>query len=298
MRTGLVAKKIGMSRLFQSNGKNIPVTLLKLDNLKVIDKKTSAKHGYNALKISYGASKKINKPQKGFFKKLKVDSSSNTVEFRISEEGFIDIGTQLSANHLVCGQYVDVTGYTIGKGFAGGMKRHNFAGNRATHGVSISHRSHGSTGQCQDPGKVFKGKKMAGRLGNVKRTMQNLEVMETDVNEGIIVLKGSVPGPKGLTVFIYDSIKIKNNELPYPTNSDNNSNNLAASDDSVKSSIDLSNEENDSAKIKNISENSEKKDFQGVNKTEIKSQNNEIKSDDKIASNESNQSKDTNETKD
>ena len=262
MRTGLVAKKIGMSRLFQSNGTNIPVTILKVDNLKVIDKRTVTKHGYNALKLSYGGKNKINKPQIGFFKKTKLDSSSNTVEFRVSEDGFMEIGTEISVNHLLNGQYVDVTGHTIGKGFAGGMKRHNFAGNRATHGVSISHRSHGSTGQCQDPGKVFKGKKMAGRLGNVKRTMQNLKVMQTNINEGLIILKGSIPGPKGLTVLINDSVKKKNKDLPYPTNSITDSIKTNITDVNSKSSNDISNENNtsppktDNAEI-NVKDNSE-----------------------------------------
>ena len=135
----------------------------------------------------------------------------------------IDVGSDISVKHFIEGQFVDVSGFTIGKGFAGGMKRHNFSGNRATHGVSISHRSHGSTGQCQDPGKVFKGKKMAGRLGNVKRTMQNLKIIQTDSDNGLIVIKGSIPGPKGLFVSVCDSVKVKNNNLPYPTFNDGDS---------------------------------------------------------------------------
>jgi len=219
MRTGLVAKKIGMSRYFDTDGTNIPVTLLKVDNCRVIDHITDNKHGYSAIKVSFGFTKKnkANQPTKGYFKKLKTQSSNYTKEFRVSGEGIVAIGQSLFANHFLDGQYVDVSGYTIGKGFAGGMKRHNFAGNRATHGVSISHRSHGSTGQCQDPGKVFKGKKMAGRYGNVKKTMQNLKVIKTDYEKGLILVKGSIPGPKGLYVTVIDSVKIRNESLPYPS---------------------------------------------------------------------------------
>ena len=224
MRTGIVAKKIGMSRFFKPDGTNIPVTLLKVDNCKVIEHKSIEKDGYLAVKLSFGISKKskINKPTSGYFKKIKSESSNYTREFRVTENGLIELGKKINANHFVNGQMVDVSGLTIGKGFAGGMKRHNFAGNRASHGVSISHRSHGSTGQCQDPGKVFKGKKMAGRLGNVKRTMQNLEVLMTDNKEGLLVIKGSIPGPKGLFVSVKDSIKTLNKDLPYPTNADDN----------------------------------------------------------------------------
>lgn len=222
MRTGLIAKKIGMSRIFKEDGQNIPVTLLKVDTCKVIDHRKIDKHGYLAIKIAYGQSKKstINRPTNGYFKKLKTESTNLTAEFRVSEEGVVQIGKDLSVNHFLNGQYVDISGFTIGKGFAGGMKRHNFAGNRASHGVSISHRSHGSTGQCQDPGKVFKGKKMAGRLGNVKRTIQCLEVISTDHENGLIIIKGSVPGPKGLFVQVRDSIKQKTEKLPYPTVTD------------------------------------------------------------------------------
>ena len=221
MRTGIVAKKIGMSRIFQTDGKNIPVTLLKVDHCKVIDHKKIEKDGYLALKISYGFSKKnrINKPTIGYFKKNKNQATNLTKEFKVSEAGLIGVGEHISVSHFVNGQYVDISGFTIGKGFAGGMKRHNFAGNRATHGVSISHRSHGSTGQCQDPGKVFKGKKMAGRLGNVKKTMQNLQIIQTHHADGLIIVKGSVPGPKGVYVSIRDSVKNKVKDLPYPTGS-------------------------------------------------------------------------------
>ena len=219
MRTGLIAKKIGMSRFFKSDGTNIPVTLLKVDMCKVVDHKLVEKDGYNAIKVLFGASKKnkVNKPAVGYFKKIKSEASNFIREFRVSKDAMIEVGSHISVNHFIEGQFVDVSGFTIGKGFAGGMKRHNFSGNRATHGVSISHRSHGSTGQCQDPGKVFKGKKMAGRLGNVKRTMQNLKIIQTDSDNGLIVIKGSIPGPKGLFVSVCDSVKVKNKNLPYPT---------------------------------------------------------------------------------
>ena len=227
MRTGLIAKKIGMSRFFKSDGTNIPVTLLKVEKCKVVDHKLVEKDGYNALKVLFGASKKnkVNKPAVGYFKKIKSEASNLTREFRVSKDAMIEVGSDISVKHFIEGQFVDVSGFTIGKGFAGGMKRHNFSGNRATHGVSISHRSHGSTGQCQDPGKVFKGKKMAGRLGNVKRTMQNLKIIQTDSDNGLIVIKGSIPGPKGLFVSVCDSVKVKNKNLPYPTANDGDSTN-------------------------------------------------------------------------
>ena len=180
MRTGVIARKIGMSRIFKDDGSNIPVTILQMDSCTVLQKKTTNTDGYNALSVTFGKKEKnANKPIKGFFKKNNIPISKILREFRVSDEGFLDTGTRITCEHFVIGQKVDVTGFTIGKGFAGGMKRHNFAGNRATHGVSISHRSHGSTGQCQDPGKVFKGKKMAGRLGNVRRTMQNYAQRES-----------------------------------------------------------------------------------------------------------------------
>ena len=220
MRTGVIAKKIGMSRIFKDDGSNIPVTVLQMDNCTVIQKKVENLDGYNAVSVSYGKKEKnANKPTIGFYKKNKMTISKILREFRVSDSGFLDTGTKITCQHFVIGQKVDVTGFTIGKGFAGGMKRHNFAGNRATHGVSISHRSHGSTGQCQDPGKVFKGKKMAGRLGNVKRTIQNLEVVKTIIEDDLILVKGSVPGPRGLYVTISDAVKIKQ-DLPYPTSND------------------------------------------------------------------------------
>ena len=209
MRTGLIAKKIGMSRVFDQAGVNIPVTLLQLDNCRVLEKKTFKKNGYNALLISYGKKKKnrINKCAKGFFTKIKEEPSIKQKEFRVSEEGMLDVGSEITTDHFTVGQKVDVRGETIGKGFAGGMKRHNFGGLRATHGVSISHRSHGSTGQRQDPGKVFKGKKMAGHMGDKLRTMQNIEIIKTDLDNELLYLKGSIPGSKNSEVLVKGSVK-------------------------------------------------------------------------------------------
>lgn len=258
MRVGLVAKKIGMSRYFKPDGTNIPVTLLKVDNCKVIEHKSIDRNGYLAVKLSFGSSKKskINKPTKGYFKKIKSESTNFTKEFRVSENGFVDLGHKINVNHFINGQLVDISGLTIGKGFAGGMKRHNFGGNRASHGVSISHRSHGSTGQCQDPGKVFKGKKMAGRLGNVKRTMQNLEVIMTNEEKGLIFVKGSIPGPKGLFVSIRDSVKFSNKNLPYPTHLNEKS---SVENKKEQTYLSSENAEKNSSEIKNNDIMSEEK---------------------------------------
>ena len=219
MRTGLICKKLGMSRLFDSKGTHIPVTILHLDNCQVISSMTEEKNGYFAIQIGVGKikEKKLSKSMKGHFSKNKVEPKLKLSEFRVSPENIIDNGTEIVASHFVDGQFVDVTATSIGKGFAGAMKRHNFGGLRASHGVSISHRSHGSTGQCQDPGKVFKGKKMAGHMGSSTVTTQNLQIIKTDSENGFIFVKGSVPGSKGGWVILKDSIKIKNSEdLPLP----------------------------------------------------------------------------------
>ena len=219
MRTGLICKKLGMSRLFDSKGSHIPVTILHLDNCQVISSMTEEKNGYYAIQIGVGKikEKKLSKSMKGHFSKNKVEPKLKLSEFRVSPENLIDNGTEIVASHFVDGQFVDVTATSIGKGFAGAMKRHNFGGLRASHGVSISHRSHGSTGQCQDPGKVFKGKKMAGHMGSSTVTTQNLQIIKTDSENGFIFVKGSVPGSKGGWVILKDSIKIKNTEdLPLP----------------------------------------------------------------------------------
>ena len=210
MRIGLIAKKVGMSRFYDSHGINQSATILHVDKCKILDIRNIEKNGYQALRLSFGQSEKVlNKPNKGFIKKQNAKSNLTSKEFRVDNLGDYKIGDEIGVDNFEEGQFVDVSGNTIGKGFAGGMKRHNFAGNRATHGVSISHRSHGSTGQCQDPGKVFKGKKMAGRLGNVKRTIQNLLVLKVDKESSLIVVRGSVPGPNGSFLRVIDSTKGK-----------------------------------------------------------------------------------------
>tara|TARA_B100001996_G_scaffold76581_1_gene56547 strand:- start:1078 stop:1875 length:798 start_codon:yes stop_codon:yes gene_type:complete len=208
-----------MSRLFSEEGSHVPVTILHLDKCQVISSMTEEKNGYSAVQIGVGEikEKKLTKPMKGHFDRNKVTPKLKVSEFRVSPENIIDNGTEIVASHFVKGQFVDATGISIGKGFAGAMKRHNFGGLRASHGVSISHRSHGSTGQCQDPGKVFKGKKMAGHMGSSKVTTQNLMVIKTDSENGYIFVKGAVPGPKGSWVTLSDSIKIKSTDnLPLP----------------------------------------------------------------------------------
>ncbi|WP_323770808.1 50S ribosomal protein L3 [Antarctobacter sp.] len=209
MRSGVIAKKIGMTRLFMEDGKQIPVTVLQLDNLQVVAQRTNDQHGYTAVQLGAGNAKvkRVSQAMRGHFAVAKVEPKRKVVEFRVAPENLIEVGEEIIADHYFEGQFVDVSGITIGKGFAGGMKRHNFGGLRATHGVSVSHRSHGSTGQCQNPGKVFKGKKMAGHMGSVRVTTQNLQVVRTDSDRGIIMIKGAVPGPKGSWVTIKDAVK-------------------------------------------------------------------------------------------
>ena len=220
MRIGLLAEKIGMSRFFDKDKTNHSVTVLKVRDCKVVSVSKIEKNGYNSITISHGTTKKkIGKPFKGFLKKNVLQAFSNSQEFRVTNPDRFKVGDKISVNNFMVGQFVDVSSNSIGKGFAGGMKRHNFAGNRATHGVSISHRSHGSTGQCQDPGKVFKGKKMAGRLGNKKVTIQNLKILDLDVENELIVLKGAVPGHKGSVISIVDSVK-KQQEIKLVQNSE------------------------------------------------------------------------------
>jgi len=219
MRVGLIAEKLGMMRVFTDAGQHIPVTVLSIANCQVVSHKTKEQDGYSALQLGAGTpkTKNITKPMRGHFAKNKVEPKSKLVEFRVDDDKFIQIGLKMKADHFVPGQKVDVTGTSIGKGFAGAMKRHNFAGLRASHGVSISHRSHGSTGQCQDPGKVFKGKKMAGHLGAAKVTVQNLLIHSVDVDKGLIFVHGAVPGHSGGWVTIKDSVKlIPSIELPQP----------------------------------------------------------------------------------
>ena len=215
MRSGILAKKVGMTRLFMEDGKQIPVTVLQLDNLQVVAQRTAEKDGYTAVQLGAGTAKakRTSKAMRGHFAIAKVEPKRKLAEFRVAPENLIEVGEELTADHYFEGQYVDVSGTSIGKGFAGAMKRHNFGGLRASHGVSISHRSHGSTGQCQDPGRVFKGKKMAGHMGAARVTTQNLQVVKTDAERGLIMIKGSVPGAKGGWVTIKDAVK-----KPFPEN--------------------------------------------------------------------------------
>jgi large subunit ribosomal protein L3 len=219
MRTGVIAKKMGMTRLFQEDGRHVPVTVLALDNLQVVARREEGRDGYNAVQLGAGSAKAKNltKPQRGHFGKAEVEPKAKLVEFPVAEDALLEVGAELAANHFVAGQMVDIQGLTQGKGFAGAMKRWNFSGLRATHGVSLSHRSHGSTGQRQDPGKVFKNKKMAGHMGAKNRTQQNLEVVLTDIPRGLIFVKGSVPGSKGGWLIVKDSVKVaRPDEAPYP----------------------------------------------------------------------------------
>ncbi len=219
MRSGIIAKKVGMTRLFMEDGKQIPVTVLQLDNLQVVANRTAEQDGYTAVQLGAGEAKakRTSKPMRGYFAKAGVAPKRKLVEFRVDADNLIAVGEEISAEHYVEGQKVDVAGTSIGKGFAGAMKRHNFGGLRASHGVSISHRSHGSTGQCQDPGRVFKGKKMAGHMGSVRVTTQNLEVVKTDAERGLVFIKGAVPGSKGGWVTVKDAVKKKLPEnVPFP----------------------------------------------------------------------------------
>ena len=209
MRSGTIARKVGMTRVYNDAGEHVPVTVLQIENCQVVATRTADKNGYTAVQLGAGLAKAKNtsKAMRGHFAVANVEPKSKVVEFRVSEDNLLDIGAEISAEHYVPGQLVDVSGITIGKGFAGAMKRHGFGGLRATHGVSISHRSHGSTGQCQDPGKVFKGKKMAGQMGQTKVTTQNLEVVRTDADRGLVMVKGAVPGSKGSWITIRDAVK-------------------------------------------------------------------------------------------
>ena len=215
MRTGVIAKKVGMTRLFQEDGRHVPVTVLALEDCQVVSHRTADRDGYVALQVGSGEAKQKNvaKPQREHFAKAKVPLKKKVAEFRLeTEEALLPVGSTISAEHFIAGQMVDITGHTQGKGFQGAMKRWNFGGMRATHGVSVSHRAHGSTGQRQDPGKVFKNKKMAGHMGDKQRTQQNLEVVRTDATRGLIFVKGSVPGAKNGWLLVRDAVK-----LPLPS---------------------------------------------------------------------------------
>jgi large subunit ribosomal protein L3 len=219
MRTGVIAKKVGMTRLFQADGRHVPVTVLQLDELQVVGRRETDRDGYTAVQLGAGKAKAKNvaKPQRVAFGKAEVEPKARVREFRVAEDALLDIGAEISADHFVAGQLVDVVGVTQGKGFAGAMKRWNFGGLRATHGVSVSHRSHGSTGNRQDPGRVFKNKKMAGHMGARNRTQQNLEIVRTDPVRGLLFVKGSVPGHKGSWLTVCDAIKLpRHDTAPYP----------------------------------------------------------------------------------
>jgi large subunit ribosomal protein L3 len=219
MRTGVIAKKVGMTRLFQADGRHVPVTVLQLDELQVVGRREKDRDGYTAVQLGAGKAKVKNvaKPQRTAFGKAEVEPKAKVAEFRVAEDALLDVGAHISADHFVPGQLVDIAGVTQGKGFAGAMKRWGFGGLRATHGVSLSHRSHGSTGNRQDPGRVFKNKKMAGHMGARNRTQQNLEVVRTDPIRGLLFIKGSVPGHKGSWLAVTDAIKLpRPDAAPYP----------------------------------------------------------------------------------
>jgi large subunit ribosomal protein L3 len=218
-RTGLIAKKLGMSRLFNEDGSTIPVTLLHVDNVRVVAKRSAEKDGYEAVQLGIGIAKpkNVSKANKGHFAKAAVEAPRKVVEFRVAGDALLEPGAVLSSTHFVAGQKVDVTGVTVGKGFAGAMKRWNFSGLEASHGVSVSHRSHGSTGNRQDPGKTFKNKKMAGHLGVERVTTQNLEVAGVDAEKGLLLIKGAVPGSKGGYVLVRDAVKrARHADAPFP----------------------------------------------------------------------------------
>jgi len=209
MRTGVIAKKLGMTRLFKDDGTHVPVTVLHLDEVRVVQAKTVETDGYSAVQLGYGKAKpkNVSKPQKGHYAKAKVEPAMKLCEFRVADDAVLEVGAVISPSHFSVGQFVDVAGTTKGKGFAGGMKRWNFSGLEASHGVSVSHRSLGSTGNRQDPGKTFKGKKMAGHLGQETVTTLNLTIFRVDVERGLILIKGAVPGTEGTYVKIRDAVK-------------------------------------------------------------------------------------------
>lgn len=219
-RSGLIARKLGMTRLFDDQGQHVPVTVVQVENCQVVAVRTQEKDGYTAVQLGVGKAKvkNVGQPMRGYFAKASVEPKRKLVEFRVPADALLDVGAELAVSHFVPGQFVDVVGTTIGRGFAGAMKRHNFGGLRASHGVSISHRSHGSTGGRQDPGRVFKNKKMAGHMGDVRATTQNIKVVSTDVDRGLIMLKGNVPGAPGSWVLLNDAVKIGKQpvELPFP----------------------------------------------------------------------------------
>jgi large subunit ribosomal protein L3 len=219
MRTGVIARKEGMTRLFTQDGQQVPVTVLKIDNCQVVNVRSDEKHGYTAVQLGAGNAKvsRVSKAMRGVFANAKVEPKQKMAEFRVDPANILEVGSEISAAHFVEGQYVDVQGTTIGKGFAGSMKRWNFGGHRASHGNSVTHRAHGSTGQRQDPGKVFKGKKMAGHLGDETVTTQNLVIAGIDLEDNLVLVKGSVPGSDNGWVLITDAVKMPaHKDAPLP----------------------------------------------------------------------------------
>lgn len=210
MRSGVIAQKLGMTRVYNDAGEHVPVTVLRMETCQVVAQRTVEKNGYTAVQLGVGIAKVKNttKALRGHFAKAEVEPKAKLAEFRVSPDNLLEVGVEITAEHFVAGQKVDVTGTSIGKGFAGVMKRHNFAGHRASHGNSITHRAHGSTGQRQDPGKVFKGKKMAGHMGQTRVTTQNIEVVSTDSDRGLILVRGAVPGSKGAWILVRDAVKV------------------------------------------------------------------------------------------
>jgi len=209
MRSGVIAQKVGMTRVYNDAGEHVPVTVLRMESCQVVAQRTVEKNGYVAVQVGSGVAKVKNtsKSLRGHFAAANVEPKAKLQEFRVSEDNLLEIGAEITAAHFAAGQLVDVTGTTVGKGFAGAIKRHGFGGLRATHGVSVSHRSHGSTGSRQDPGKVFKNKKMAGHMGQTRVTTQNLVVVSTDEDRGLILIKGAVPGSKGAWIIVRDAVK-------------------------------------------------------------------------------------------
>ncbi|WP_187972039.1 50S ribosomal protein L3 [Aquibium microcysteis] len=209
MRSGVIAQKIGMTRIYNDAGEHVPVTVLRMESCQVVAQRTQEKNGYTAVQLGVGLAKVKNtsKSMRGHFATASVEPKSKVAEFRVSPEYMLEVGSEITVDHFVAGQKVDVTGTTIGKGFQGVIKRHNFGGGRATHGNSVSHRTHGSTGQRQDPGKVFKGKKMAGHMGDTRVTTQNVEIVSTDADRGLILIRGAVPGSKGAWILVRDAVK-------------------------------------------------------------------------------------------
>jgi len=271
MRVGILAEKLGMSRYYDENSSNQAVTLLKVSNCKVISIQSKDKNGYSSVTLSHGTSKNSSKPFKSFLKKNNLSPFHRSREFRVDSTENFKVGDEVNVSNFIAGQYVDVSSNSIGKGFAGAMKRHNFAGNRATHGVSISHRSHGSTGQCQDPGKVFKGKKMAGRLGNKKITTQNLLVLKVDTENSLLIIKGAVPGHKGSMVRVVDAIK-KDQDIKVHTEDSQNTDEQKNTKENIVS--EQSNESSSEIKTSEQSAELEKKEESKQdqpNKEEIKS---------------------------